>query len=101
MTVSSSRPRSVRASASSSRWKMTRAPEACLYCDGKGNGPGAPCGFCVDGKPLDTQEDWDRTWGRVFDQPRMDPNMGKMELDHCDNCCGHDNICGCDCEKCT
>ena len=42
------------------------APETCLYCDGEGNGPGAPCGFCIHGKPLDTQEDWNNSWGRIF-----------------------------------
>jgi hypothetical protein len=45
---------------------MSKAPETCLYCDGAGNGPGSPCGFCVEGKPLDTQEDWDKSWGRIF-----------------------------------
>lgn len=42
-------------------------PSRCLYCDGAGNSSaGGPCGFCVGGEPRDTQEDWDRTWGRVF-----------------------------------
>lgn len=46
---------------------MSKAPEICLYCDGEGNSSaGGPCGFCVEGKPLDTQEDWDNSWGRVF-----------------------------------
>lgn len=34
-----------------------KAPEACLYCDGHGNCDAGPCGFCVNGKPLDTQAD--------------------------------------------
>lgn len=41
-------------------------PEVCLYCKGTGQGPGSPCGFCINGVPLDTQEDWDNSWGRVF-----------------------------------
>jgi DnaJ-class molecular chaperone len=24
------------------------------------------CGFCDGGVPLDTQEDWDKTWGRIW-----------------------------------
>lgn len=44
---------------------MNKAPNKCIYCDGQGNGPGAPCGFCIEGKPLDTQLDWDSTWGRI------------------------------------
>jgi hypothetical protein len=45
---------------------MSKAPEICLYCDGDGNSDaGGPCGFCVGGKPLDTQEDWDNSWGKV------------------------------------
>lgn len=47
---------------------MGKAPEVCLYCDGTGEGPGSPCGFCENGKPLDTQEDWDNSWG-VFSDP--------------------------------
>lgn len=43
---------------------MTR-PERCLYCKGTGEGPGAPCGFCHGGVPLDTQEDWNATWGAL------------------------------------
>lgn len=39
----------------------TVAPKECLYCDGTD----PDCGFCEMGKPLDTQEDWDRRWGRV------------------------------------
>lgn len=40
-----------------------KAPEKCLYCDGTDSN----CGFCVMGKPLDTQEDWDNSWGRILD----------------------------------
>lgn len=39
------------------------APETCLYCDGTDPN----CGFCEMGKPLDTQADWDASWGRTFD----------------------------------
>jgi hypothetical protein len=52
---------------------VSKAPEHCLYC--KGDDPN--CGFCEMGKPLDTQEDWDNSWGRVeklihdFVVPRM------------------------------
>lgn len=53
------------------------APKTCLYCDGLGNGPGSPCGFCENGIPLDTQEDWDNSWGKVFDAVR-----GKQPLDN-------------------
>lgn len=46
---------------------MSKAPEICLYCDGEGNSSaGGRCGFCENGKPLDTQEDWDNGWGKVF-----------------------------------
>lgn len=41
-------------------------PTVCIYCDGHGNGAAGPCGFCENGAPLDTQEDWDRTWGHTF-----------------------------------
>lgn len=40
---------------------MSTAPDKCAYCDGTDSN----CGFCEMGVPLDTQEDWDRTWGRV------------------------------------
>lgn len=46
---------------------MSKAPEVCLYCKGTGEGPGSPCGFCENGVPLDTQEDWDKGWGKLFD----------------------------------
>ena len=39
------------------------APETCGYC--AGDDPN--CGFCDMGKPLDTQADWDASWGRVLD----------------------------------
>lgn len=41
---------------------MNLAPDRCLYCDGTDKN----CGFCDMGKPLDTREDWDRSWGRVL-----------------------------------
>lgn len=45
---------------------MSKAPEVCLYCDGEGNSSaGGRCGFCENGKPLDTQSDWDASWGKV------------------------------------
>ena len=40
---------------------VSKAPDRCLYC--KGDDPN--CGFCEMGVPLDTQQDWDRSWGRV------------------------------------
>jgi hypothetical protein len=47
---------------------MSKAPDRCRYCDGEGNSSaGGPCGFCANGVPLDTQEDWDNSWGRAFD----------------------------------
>lgn len=45
--------------------KTSAAPTACVYCDGHGNGSAGPCGFCDNGKPLDTQADWDASWGRL------------------------------------
>lgn len=48
---------------------MSKAPEVCLYCDREGNSSaGGRCGFCDAGKPLDTQEDWDKSWGRLFER---------------------------------
>ena len=42
-------------------------PEICIYCDGEGNSSaGGKCGFCENGIPLDTQEDWDNSWGKTF-----------------------------------
>lgn len=52
---------------------MGKAPEICINCKGTGDGPGSPCGFCENGKPLDTQEDWDATWGRLFPTPKVNP----------------------------
>lgn len=49
---------------------MGKAPEVCLYCHGTGEGPGVPCGFCENGKPLDTQADWDNSWGKTFEKIR-------------------------------
>jgi len=52
-------------------------PLICTYCDGKGNSTaGGECGFCDGGKPLDTQEDWDRTWGHTF-EVMSDPDWAK------------------------
>lgn len=43
------------------------APKVCLYCDGHGNSDaGGACGFCDKGRPLDTEDDWTRTWGRII-----------------------------------
>lgn len=39
-----------------------KAPERCVYC----NGDDPDCGFCELGVPLDTQEDWDRTWRPIL-----------------------------------
>lgn len=49
---------------------MSKAPEVCLYCQGTGIMKGADhnCGFCVEGVPLDTQEDWDKSWGWILDR---------------------------------
>ncbi len=44
---------------------MSKAPTTCFYCRGTGQGPGAPCGFCENGSPRDTQADWDATWGKL------------------------------------
>ena len=42
---------------------MSKAPEKCAYC----TGDDPNCGFCEMGVPLDTQEDWDKSWGRILD----------------------------------
>lgn len=49
---------------------MSKAPEVCFYCDGDGYNSRAntPCGFCENGKPLDTQEDWDAAWGGLHER---------------------------------
>lgn len=49
---------------------MSKAPTTCRYCDGKGNGSAGDCGFCEKGKPLDTQADWDASWGGIFGNRR-------------------------------
>jgi hypothetical protein len=48
--------------------ETSKAPERCLYCrDSCGYmEDGTPCGFCEEGKPLDTQKHWDNSWGKVF-----------------------------------
>lgn len=38
------------------------APTKCLYCDGTD----PDCGFCELGDPLDTQADWDASWGSLW-----------------------------------
>lgn len=46
---------------------MGKAPTVCRYCDGTGSCDGFMCGFCDEGKPLDTQADWDASWGnKIF-----------------------------------
>lgn len=56
---------------SNGSWELcweSMAPEICFYCDGRGNSTaGGSCGFCTEGVPLDTQEDWDNSWGKVYD----------------------------------
>ena len=60
---------------------MSKAPEICLYCDGEGNSSaGGPCGFCENGKPLDTQEDWDNSWGKVMDSSVDDFGIPNPEV---------------------
>lgn len=44
-----------------------KAPDKCVYCDGTDPN----CGFCEMGVPLDTQEDWDASWGRVLDVSKI------------------------------
>lgn len=46
---------------------MSTAPARCMYCDGTDPN----CGFCDMGVPLDTQDDWDRSWGKVLDGPAI------------------------------
>lgn len=46
-------------------------PENCLYCDGLGNSSaGGACGFCDNGKPVDTEDDWKASWGTLFERLR-------------------------------
>lgn len=53
---------------------MGKAPEVCIYCKGTGeSSAGGSCGFCEGGKPLDTQEDWDRTWGKELSDIPINP----------------------------
>jgi hypothetical protein len=48
---------------------VSEAPKVCMYCDGQGNSKaGGACGFCDHGVPLETQEDWDKSWGKVLDR---------------------------------
>lgn len=51
---------------------MSKAPENCMFCDGDGHNSRAntPCGFCLNGKPLDSQEDWDRSWSGIVEKAR-------------------------------
>lgn len=42
---------------------MSDAPTECMYC----NYDDPDCGFCDMGEPLDTQEDWDNSWGRLIE----------------------------------
>lgn len=47
--------------------RPSKAPTTCVYCHGTGQADDAnECGFCDGGSPLDTQEDWDRSWGRIL-----------------------------------
>lgn len=60
-------------------------PEICLYCDGNGNSKATgPCGFCKNGEPLDTQEDWDNSWGKldVDGIRKRDAECGKVIPKH-------------------
>jgi hypothetical protein len=53
-----------------------KAPETCLYCHGTGMADAEnECGFCDAGKPLDTQEDWDNSWGRIL----SDDTKGELD----------------------
>ena len=51
---------------------VSKAPDRCVYC--KGDDPN--CGFCEMGVPLDTQEDWDNTWGHAFNLAADIANRG-------------------------
>lgn len=46
--------------------EVSERVKECRYCDGKGNSSaGGACGFCDRGVPLDTQADWDASWGAL------------------------------------
>lgn len=50
-------------------------PKVCVYCDGTGkSSAGGECGFCEKGKPLDTKDDWDRTWGKTLAKSKTRSN---------------------------
>jgi hypothetical protein len=55
---------------------MSTAPDTCLYCNGADPG----CGFCDMGQPLDTQEDWDNSWGKIL--PPTKPKHGSQQRPH-------------------
>lgn len=57
-------------------------PKTCLYCKGTGEGPGSPCGFCENGKPLDTEADWENTWGKLDDIRKRDVECGEKIPKH-------------------
>jgi hypothetical protein len=77
---------------------MSKAPEICSYCDGLGNSrANGPCGFCTNGKPLDTQEDWNQSWGKLkrfmekLNSTKGDQEKIQMLLhneDYCEQCSG-------------
>lgn len=46
--------------------ERSRAPDRCHYC----GGDDPDCGFCEQGVPLDTQEDWDASWGSLLSRGR-------------------------------
>lgn len=51
----------------------------CIYCDREGNSKaGGSCGFCDNGKPLDSEEDWEKSWQRVFDYLTKKVNSSKL-----------------------
>jgi hypothetical protein len=63
---------------------MSERPTVCMYCRGTGRSDEAnECGFCDHGTPLDTQEDWDQTWGRTFanmdNRPERAPGIRPIE----------------------
>lgn len=85
---------------------MTKAPETCLYCKGTGwqqtvGVMNAECGFCDNGKPLDTQEDWDKSWGGLESRHAIFPECplcsGPLTPEHahfkCKACGFRDSCC--------